>query len=502
MSEMTSTTQPSSNYQITLLGLGPGDPQMLTQEAREWLQRLDTLYLRTKAHPAVETLPETLQWVPFDALVGQIEESAEAVEAISEAVIRAAKSAGSATYAVPGDPLVGDVTCQAIRGKAQDEGIAIQVIHGVSLIEPTLELLGVGLADGLVLLDALRLGKMTTPGFSIASPALIFNLDSQAIAAWVKQTLLSVYPGDHMVRLVHDAGSVRVGVESLPLSSFDSCAQIGAGSALFVPPLHSQSSFESFQEIIARLRAPDGCPWDREQTHLSLRPFLLEETYETLDALDRKDMTDLQEELGDLLLQIFLHAQIASEEGDFTIHDVLFGIGTKLIRRHPHVFADVDVEDVSGVIHNWEAIKAEEREENGLSHKKGALDGVPQALPALSQAQAIIERAGRMKVTALSEQGKQEVIRQILTQVVASDISDKELVMGDLLLAVAALAYHYEIDAESALRESLSRFRERFSRMEAMAMEKGQTLAELSLEEKAALWQEIEQNLDYGLGQM
>lgn len=500
MTKSPSTTQHSSNRQITLLGLGPGSPHMLTQEAKAWLQQVDLLYLRTKAHPVVEALPTTLEWVSFDDLVEQSDDSAEIIEAISEAVIREAQTVGSVTYAVPGDPSVGEISCQVIRSKAQEEGIAVQIIHGVSLIEPTLELLGVNLADGLVLLDALRLSKTKTPGFSSASAALVFNLYSQTIVDRVKQTLLSVYPGDHDVRLVYGVGSGQVGVEVLPLGSIDRCAQIGAGSALFIPPLHPQSSFESFQEVIARLRAPDGCPWDREQTHLSLRPFLLEETYETLDALDRKDITDLQEELGDLLLQIFLHAQIASEEGDFTIHDVLVGIGSKLIRRHPHVFAEVDVQDVSGVIRNWEMIKAEEREENGLSHKKGVLDGVPQALPALSQAQAIIERAGRMKVTALSEQAKPEVIRQILTQAGESDISDKEQVMGDLLLAVAALAYRDEIDAESALRESLARFRQRFSRMEAIAAEQGRAFAELSLEEKAALWQETGQNLDYGLG--
>jgi len=302
-----------------------------------------------------------------------------------------------------------------------------------------------------------------------------------------------------MVRLVHGAGTAEEVVEDLPLHAIDHSRYLGMLSSLYVPPISQGASFESFQEIIARLRASDGCPWDREQTHLSLRPFLLEETYEALDALDREDMADLREELGDLLLQILLHAQIATEEGDFNIHDVLEAVGTKLIRRHPHVFSEIEVDGVSGVIHNWEVIKAEERLENGSETKSGLLDGVPQALPSLSQAQAVIERVGKVAFDLLVEKGASEVIQKILQRFEEDQDTNRGVVLGDLLLAVAALAYRNGIDAESALRENLAKFRSRFSGMEARAAAAGVSLMDMGRDEKLKLWQQTgEENREMG----
>jgi len=304
-----------------------------------------------------------------------------------------------------------------------------------------------------------------------------------------------------MVRLVHGAGTAEEVVEDLPLHAIDHSRHLGLLSSLYVPPISQSASFESLQEIIARLRAPGGCPWDREQTHLSLRPFLLEETYEALEALDREDMTDLREELGDLLLQIVLHAQIATEEGDFNIHDVLDVVGAKLIRRHPHVFADIEVEGVSGVVHNWEVIKAEERLENGSETKMGLLDGVPQVLPALSQAQAVIERVGRVAFDLLVEKGTPEVVQKILQQFEEDQGTAKEVVLGDLLLAVTALAYRHGVDAESALRENIAHFRRRFSGMESQAAAADQSLVDMGREDKLKLWERtVEGNGGLGAG--
>lgn len=219
---------------------------------------------------------------------------------------------------------------------------------------------------------------------------------------------------------------------------------------------------------------------------------MLEEAYETLDALDRKDMADLEEELGDLLLQIVLHAQIATENGDFNIHHVLEGIGNKLVRRHPHVFKEIEVEGVAGVIQNWEAIKAKEREGNGESGKKGLLDGVPKALPALLQAEEVIERVGRVDFKWLAEKGKPERIRNVLNHLEASENEEKVGLFGELLLAISSLAHQTGVDAESALREVLAQFRQDFGVMENEALASGERLVELSDEEKTQLWQKAE----------
>lgn len=474
---------------ITLLGLGPGDPQHLTLEAWEWLLRIETLYLRTKQHPTINHLPEALEIISFDDLYETYESFDKVYEAIVERVLNLGKSPGGVTYAVPGHPFVAETTCPEIFRRAKAEGISVRVIDGLSFLEPTFRALALDPFPDLVCVDAMRLATAQTPQFPPSSPALIAQIYDSMVASDVKLTLMTAYPDKHPVKLVHGAGTEVELVEELPLFEIDQSQYLGLLSSLFLPPLSPYTSFESFQEIIARLRAPDGCPWDRAQTHLSLRPFLLEEAYEALDALDREDMTDLQEELGDLLLQILLHAQIANEEGDFNIHQVLKGIGSKLVRRHPHVFGDVKVGGVSGVLHNWEQIKAEERLENGEASKKGLLDGVPNALPALSQAGEIIERSGRVGFNNLLKSGDPQHLQRLIQSFEETSDEEKPDLLEEILLGLSALAYRAELDPESALREALAKFRKRFRLMESYTRDMGQVLADLSDEKKTALWQ-------------
>jgi tetrapyrrole methylase family protein/MazG family protein len=473
---------------IILLGLGPGSPGALTREAWEWLEGIETLYLRTEQHPVVSHLPQELSLQSFDSVYEDADSFDAVYDVIIKTVLELGKSPEGVTYAVPGHPFVAEATCPEIARRGEAEGIPVRVIGGMSFLDPTFQALEIDPFPDLVLADAITLSTAQTPGFSPSTPALIAQIYSRMVASEVKLTLMAAYPDAHPVRLVHGAGTMEVLVEEVPLYAVDQSPHLGLLSSLFIPPLSSTASFESFQEIIARLRAPDGCPWDREQTHSSLRPFLLEEAYETLDALDREDPEDLQEELGDLLLQIVLHAQIATERGDFNIHDVLEGIGTKLIRRHPHVFSEVEVNGVSGVIRNWEAIKAAERKENGIPEKKGLLDGVPQALPALSQAQAVIERVDRVGFAALAQLGTVRGVRDLLAEFSEAPSDGRKACLGRLFLSLASLAWQQDLDAESALRETLSRFRRQFGAMEALAANQGQALVDLSNQEKTDLW--------------
>jgi tetrapyrrole methylase family protein/MazG family protein len=293
------------------------------------------------------------------------------------------------------------------------------------------------------------------------------------------------------VRLVHAAGTPEQVVEDLALYEIDRSPHLGLLSTLYVPPLGPDTSLEAFQEIVAHLRAPDGCPWDREQTHASLRTNLLEETYEALEALDAEDPAGMVEEFGDLLLQIVLHAQIASEEGEFTMADILQGISRKLVRRHPHVFGDVKVDGVTGVLQNWEKLKAAERKANGLEHVKGVLDGVPNSLPALSQAQNIQDRAARV---GFDWNTIQPVIDKIFEELdeVRSAPNDKERSkeLGDLLFALVNFVRWYKVDAETALRTTNLRWRKRFAHLEQGARQQGRTLQEMTLEEMDVLWEE------------
>ena len=386
---------------ITLLGLGPGDPASLTRRTWSWLEGIDILYLRTAHHPSVSHLPAHLVIESFDPFYERYDDFESVYEAIVEKILHLGMNT-RVTYGVPGHPFVAEATCPEIARRANQVGIPVQVIDGLSFLEPTWRALGVDPFPNTSLADALEIAMRQTPGFPPSSPALIAQIYDRDVAAAVKLTLMTAYPDEHPVFLVHGAGTDAEIVEELPLHEIDKSPHIRLLSSLYVPPLSPQASFEAFQEVIARLRAPDGCPWDREQTHLTLRPFLLEEAYETLDALDREDMVDLEEELGDLLLQILLHAQIAEEQGHFNIHHVIEGIANKLIRRHPHVFSGRAVDGVQGVIRSWEEIKAEERQAHEVGEKSGILDGVPTALPALLQAEHIIERVSRVGFQGLS----------------------------------------------------------------------------------------------------
>jgi tetrapyrrole methylase family protein/MazG family protein len=479
---------------IILLGLGPGDASLLTQEAAQILESTTEIYLRTLQHPTVASFPASLQIHSFDDLYDQYPLYNDVYAHIVEQVLELGRRLQGVVYAVPGHPYVAEATCPEIARRARLEGIPVQIIEGLSFIEPTFTALGIDPLPHLAILDALELASAHVPPFPPDAPALIAQIHSRAVANDVKLTLMETYPDEHPVKLVHAAGTPRVLVENVPLHAIDQSQSIGLLTSLYLPPLEKGTSFETFQEIIAALRAPDGCPWDREQTHQTLRTNLLEETYEALSALDADDPPQMREEFGDLLLQITLHAQIANEYGEFNISQVFKNIYDKIIRRHPHVFGDWKVEGVENVLQNWEKLKAAERsemhKENG-SEEKGLLDGVALALPALSQAEEIQRRAARVGFDWPDTRGVVEKINEECHELLnAEDLASRSDELGDLLFAVVNLARHYGIDAESALRETSTRFRKRFAYIEQSARIQRKTINDLSLDEMENYWQE------------
>jgi len=310
------------------------------------------------------------------------------------------------------------------------------------------------------------------------------------VAAEVKMTLNVLYPDEHPVRLVHAAGTKDELVEDIPLYEMDRSEHIGLLTVLYLPPLGDGTSFEAFQEIIAHLRAPEGCPWAKEQTHQSLRSHLLDEAYETLDAMDSEEPAKMAEEFGDLLLQIVLNAQIASEEGEFSMADVLKGIYDKIIYRHPHVFGDIQVDGVKGVLQNWEKLKADERQANAES-EKGPLDSIPLALPALIQAQEYQDRAARLGFDWPEISGVLEKIIEEIQEVrEATNEDELAAELGDLFFALVNLARWKKVDAESAWRGTNIRFKKRFGYVETGAKKQGKKMQEMTLDEMETLWQE------------
>jgi len=249
----------------------------------------------------------------------------------------------------------------------------------LNLVATIFDVLEIAPPSKLILLEAQALAAAHVPPYPPDMPVLFMNIDSRQLASHLKTVLLTTYPEEHVVFVV-SAGEKKE-EQLLELSDHEYSEAV----ALYVPPLGEGTSFESFAEIVAHLRAPNGCPWDREQTHESLRKHLLEESYEAITAIDSGDFADMREEFGDLLLQVVLHSQIANEERQFNVNQVIHGIHSKIVRRHPHVFGDLKVEGVDGVLVNWEKLK--EKERGKKKDGKGLLDGVPLALPSLSQAQ-------------------------------------------------------------------------------------------------------------------
>jgi tetrapyrrole methylase family protein/MazG family protein len=473
---------------ITVVGLGPGDPALLTREAWLLLSEADEVFLRTRQHPAIASLPDRLTLHSFDHLYDERGSFDEVYQAIVDQLMALADAPSGIVYAVPGDPMVGEATVSGVRGRALSTGLRFDVVHGVSFIEPCLRAVGTDALDGLSIGDAIDLARRHHPPLDPDTPALIGQLYSRMVAADVKLTLLNQYPPDHPIQLIHQAGTTAEALEHLVLHELDRSSAIGSLTALFVPALPQPSGFASFQEIVAHLRAPEGCPWDRQQTHQSLRAHLMEETYEALQAIDEDDTVSLTEELGDLMLQIVLQTQIAVESDEFSMADVISGIRAKLVRRHPHVFGDVEVTDVTDVLHNWETLKAAERKARGGSN--GALDGVPVGLPALAQAVEIQSRVARLGFDWPEIKGVIAKLFEELDEALgASDDTSLAAEIGDLLFSVVNFARWKNIDPEAALRQANARFRRRFALLEESSRRSGRPLEDMRPEEMDALWE-------------
>ena len=252
--------------------------------------------------------------------------------------------------------------------------------------------------------------------------------------------------------------------------------------------------FDQLVQVVATLRGENGCPWDKAQTHETLKADLIEETYEVIEAIDAKSSDKIQEELGDLLLQVVLHAQIAKDQEDFSINEVVRSIIDKIIRRHPHVFGDVDANDTETVLQNWEAIK---RSEAGYEDRKSVLDGVPDALPSLLRAQKIQNRAARVGFdwdTVADVLPKlEEEIEEVKTSIQKGDTAEIEMEVGDLLFSVVNLCRFLDLQAEEALRQAVRKFTNRFQKMEETLEGRGKAFKDYDLAGLDLIWEEAKQ---------
>lgn len=381
--------------QITIVGLGPGDPDLRTVGAQRALDTGEAIVLRTRVHPGLHSLADDPRVTDCDDCYQRAASFADVYAEIADRVISLARMGKHVVYAVPGHPRFAERAVLLIAERARELGLSVDVLDAVSFVDAAVGILGIDpVSGGFQLIDAEQLAEVVEAepfaagqlGIDPARPALIAQLYRPEIATAVKLALGRIYPDDHPVTLLRAAGEQAAQAAStFPLHALDR-QQPDHLTSLWVPALPPLEAFRDLQtllRIVARLRAPGGCPWDREQTPQSMRNAILEEAYETVAAIDEGDFANLSEEMGDLLLLVAMQAQMAEEAGDFSFEDVVEAITRKLIRRHPHVFGDVFAATPDAVISTWEAVKAAERAAKGEEKaRRHRIDRLPRAMPA------------------------------------------------------------------------------------------------------------------------
>jgi tetrapyrrole methylase family protein / MazG family protein len=497
---------------LTIIGLGPGTWDLLTVEAATVLQETTEVYVRTQVHPALAHIKEHLPGVvfhSFDGLYETLPSFEQIYERIVEEICRLADRPGGVVYAVPGSPAISETTVRLLSERLRSMNIPIRLVQGVSLVELVLSAVGVTDASWLEVLDAGEIALLASadavgdvPGQTgvvqwrapVATASLVISqLYDRRTASGVKLWLGRFYPDHHPVQLVRLGDTSSPTPQTLPLYQLDRVDSIDHRTALYVPPLSENDNVRTFaglMELTRTLRAPGGCPWDREQTHASLKQHLLEEAYEVLDALDSEDPAAMVEELGDLLFQVTIHSQVAAEAGEFTVEDVIQSIMCKLIGRHPHVFGELELGDAQDVRQHWETFKQREK-----PRRASVLEQIPSGLPALPQSNLMQKRAasvgfdwaGVSEVVAKVEEELEELLHEISTDA-PKDEQREEL--GDILFALVSVARHLHLDPEEALRVANRKFAARFQYVESRVSAQDRALRDISPDELDAYWNE------------
>ncbi len=439
---MTVTPGPALRPRIVVCGLGPAGPDLVTGATLDAVARIPHRFLRTARHPSARVVGDATS---FDHLYDEAQSIDAVYAGIAEALVAAATERGEVLYAVPGSPAVAERTVELLLA---DDRVAVDVLPALSFVDLAWVRLGVDPVErGARLVDGHRF-EIEAAGER--GPLLVGQCDDPHVLSDVKLALGDAVGDDVAVTVLQRLGLPDEHIVELPWHELDRAARPDHLTSLYIPRLAEPLAPEmaAFAEVVRRLRAE--CPWDRQQTHHSLRHHLLEEAYEVLEALDHLDVDAgegfdaLEEELGDLLFQVFFHATLATEEGRFTLADVVRGISDKLIGRHPHVFGDVAVDDADEVAERWERLKKAEK------GRSSVMDGIPATLPALLYALKVQRKASSQGVDwrtlvegddALGDTG-----RRLL------DLVDDARAAGD--------------DPETELRIAAEHLRDRFRQLE------------------------------------
>ncbi|TMU82956.1 nucleoside triphosphate pyrophosphohydrolase [Bacillus sp. BHET2] len=478
-------------HTITIVGLGAGDINQLPLGVYRVIKSSAHLYLRTDKHPVVKDLTsEGVEFQTFDSVY----EKHDQFEHVYDEIVRELVSESerhSLVYAVPGHPLVAEKAVQMLLELKEEGKVQVEIGGGQSFIDPLFASVGADPIDGFQLLDGTSLNLHD---IHMNQQLIIGQVYDAFIASEVKLTLMELYPYDYEVKLVTAAGSKEEKVERVPLVELDRVANLSNLTSLYVPAVKEMEStykqYATLREIISTLRGPSGCPWDKEQTHQSLKKYLLEETYELLEAIEEEDLDHIIEELGDVLLQVMLHAQIGEDEGMFTMEEVIEGLASKMVRRHPHVFGTVQVENTEQVKANWDEIKKQEKPEGHEPLLKNTAKG----MPALMKAYEYQKKASKVGFDWEDPKGAWEKVWEEMKEfeIEVENYSENQMKkeFGDLLFALINVARFYKILPEEALAMTNTKFYRRFSYVEGQVLATGRSFEDFSLKELDQFWNE------------
>lgn len=478
---------------IVVIGLGPGNSGDLTIEAIERISDGNKVILRTEKHPTVLYLKSKgLNYDSYDYIYNQEDSFDKVYETITQDLVKKAKEHGIINYCVPGHPLVAEKTVSILNDVANKGEIELEIIPGLSFIEPVILAVGHDPVEGLKIVDGLELGDQT---LDINTDNIITQVYSRIIASEVKLYLADIYGDDYEIHVIKSAGiKEEEKIVKIPVYELDRIEWIDYLTSIFVPRMMetTRKSYDmnNLLSLMEKLRSKDGCPWDIKQTHKSLREYVIEEAYEVAEAIDNEDVDSLVEELGDLLLQVVFHSQIGKEEGYFTIWDVISGICDKLIYRHPHVFKNKVADTVDKAILSWNEMKVKEK--NILSYTD-SLKNVAKTLPSLTKSYKIQSKAAEVGFDWDSPKGAidklEEEMKEVLLEFEKNNISNLKEELGDLFFAAVNVCRFFDINPEEALSTTITKFIDRFEFIEEESQKQGYDLKNMTLSQMDTLWE-------------
>lgn len=476
---------------IKIIGLGPGSKEALTIGALEALKGASNIYLRTEKHPTVDYLKNNnILFKTYDNKYEEGESFDQVYSSIAEDLIEQHNRFNDIVYAVPGHPLVAEKSVSILLDLCEKKSIETEVIPAVSFVDALMESLKIDPIEGIKIIDAFDIRNQI---LDKRVGTIITQVYDKFIASEVKLSLMEYYKDDFQIYFVRAAGVKNLeSIRRIPLYELDRQEDIDYLTSIYIPrDIDSTNDFYDLLDIMEKLRSNDGCPWDKEQTHDSLKKYLIEESYEVLEAIDEKDDDKLTEELGDVLLQIVFHAHIGKEEGFFNINDVIEKVCTKMINRHPHVFGNINADTSEEVLINWDKIK---KKEQGLKSYTDELRHVPKNLPALMRAEKVQKKAAKVgfdwdKVEDALDKVLEEYyeVKGVYKSKKMAKIVEE---IGDLIFASVNVARFLDIDPEFALNYTIEKFIKRFAYIEEVAKSKSIDMANMTLEQMDILWEE------------